>query len=403
MQKNPQTERENAFKQEKRDYRNKNQRGGKGGQKGPKAGTKELIEANKDLEDKLAGANIALRDKAAEARDLRDDKASAEKAALAAAKLEEDEENTRRLCRLTRGNVAHGHYSVRLTYVIVLILLAVGVGGVLWFWASLLLPLVQAVRFLCREWRRPVINRTVGPVTSVMCVLGLAGLFGAFPLHMLAVVIGCWVISLGVHIPVWVRSVPWSLIVSAWVEGRTIPKELWVFRALKTGDRVDLRDDSAAVVELRHKRDVRGHYLVYHVRYFSAILITASLAIRDLVCILVDMYIGIACKRTDVNLALHSVNVFSDWWLTLFYRHAEVEVSLALLRQVYAARNRPLNLDQKGVWVLFERAADNEGLTNVTSYEIFNVDLRKDTARLAMALHLATKERREEQGFVLYL
>jgi len=406
MMQNPQTERTDAFKQEKRDYRNKKNkgaRGGKDGSKGLKAGIKELLEANKDLVDKLAGANIALKDKAAEARDLADDKAAAEKQAAALAKSEEEEENTRRVCRLTRGNVAHGHVSVWFTYCVVLLLLAFGVGGFLWFWGSALLPIAAAVRWLLREWRRPVINRTLGPVTTVLVFLIGGSLIYIHPIKATLLVIGLWVTALGVFLPSWFRAIPWTLIVSAAKEGRTIPIELWVFRSHKTMDKVDLRDDTAAVVELRHKRDVRGTYQVFHVRWFSTQLISASLAIRDFVCMFVDSYLGVACKRTEVNLALHSVNVFSDSWLTLLYNCAEVEVSLALLRQVYAARNRPTGLDSKGVWVLFERAADTEGLTNVSSYEIFTSDLRKDTARLAMALHLANKEQRAKEGFLLYL
>jgi len=173
---------------------------------------------------------------------------------------------------------------------------------------------------------------------------------------------------------------------------RTCPTEIWTQSrlALKIVGPTDGRDDTASTVDLRHRYD---HVTTYDVAHPS-LLFRVAWNIMQFGCCALEWLVGHpVCMRVDDVL---DVKLFGS----LVYG-CSLDVSPSLARQIKIARNTPMAMTLPQVRDLVERAAANEGYSNINSFAPHDTqgELRLNTARYVLATHVLYREQLEQAGF----
>lgn len=172
---------------------------------------------------------------------------------------------------------------------------------------------------------------------------------------------------------------------------RSCPRRVWVRQHGVYGmisTTMDTRDDTVNSVPLRHAFDRQIKYIVY----------TPNLLLRSII----DYVLCIACAWDD-NMGYFrcEIELVSWHYLELFVGRIELMVSASLARQVLSPRNTPTGLSLDDIKTLVERAASNEGYSNVNSFESHSTssNLRLNTSLYVQAVHTMYREDLIAAGF----
>lgn len=167
---------------------------------------------------------------------------------------------------------------------------------------------------------------------------------------------------------------------------------MWTKRrlGLKIVGPTDCRDDTAATIELKHSYD---HVVTYDVVH-PTLIFRVAWNIAQFGCCLTEWLIGypVTVRLSDL--------VDSKMFGSLVYG-CSLDVSSSLARQVKIARNTPLSMTLPEVRALVERAAANEGFSNINSFAPHDTqgEIRFNTARYVMAQHVLYREELALAGF----
>jgi len=173
---------------------------------------------------------------------------------------------------------------------------------------------------------------------------------------------------------------------------RSCPLEVWRQRriGLKIVGPGDSRDDTAATVTLKHAYD---HIVTYDIVHPS-LLFRLAWETVEFGCLLLEWF----CDYP----VMYRIGDFIDNRLigSLTYG-CSLDVSASLARQVKLARNAPLSMTSVDMRLLIERAAANEGSSNISSFQPHDTqgEIRLNTARYVMATQVLYREQLELAGF----
>lgn len=382
-----------------------------GNTRNAKAG--QAVEAQlRDLQAQVDGARVALADKAAELADLAADKVKQEEIA----RVEERERSDllkaqgaqAAMAGAIRLGAARLGWKMALFYAwptIVVSLLALCVCAHL---RGLHAILLQPIRWVWSLWRArgnrvrflgllvlalllqlPVLSALLFQLTCRQLLL-----MSAFFTALMATVSS--IVFLAISMTGWTMQVVSTLRLLSSM--RTSPSMMWIKEDGLFGSIVqikDLRDDTASAVEMRHARDVLVKYSVIRpwwlLRVFFDFL-RCSLVMVCSVILYLPFWDTVLARLETVEV----VQFFKRWSVNV-----ELHVSSGLVRQVNVARNTPTSLELKDVAAMVERAAANEGYTNVSSFETHCTanNLRLNSARYVSALHQQYVEEMQDMGF----
>ncbi len=172
---------------------------------------------------------------------------------------------------------------------------------------------------------------------------------------------------------------------------RTCPSKIWIRQPGLFGRIAlpDVRDDSVNSVPLRHACDYLVKYRVISVPRLFRIIFDVT----DLMwCALAGANQG----TTFVTSLAQHLLVSNAWFDSI-----DLLVSASLARQVISPRNTPCSLSESEVAILVERAAANEGYSNVNSFESHGTlgNLRMNTKEYVLAVHSLYRQEMIEAGF----
>lgn len=173
---------------------------------------------------------------------------------------------------------------------------------------------------------------------------------------------------------------------------RSCPTEVWNLRrlSLKIVGPTDCRDDTAATVDLKHTYD---HVVTYDVVH-PTFVFRVAWSVMQFGCCLAEWFVGhpVIIRVDDL--------IDAGLFRSLTYG-CSLDVSSSLARQVKIARNTPLSMNLAEVRALVERAAANEGFSNINSFAPHDTqgEVRFNTARYVMAQHVLYREELERAGF----
>jgi hypothetical protein len=173
---------------------------------------------------------------------------------------------------------------------------------------------------------------------------------------------------------------------------RNCPKETWSSLDLELNivGPNDLRDDSVSSVNVRHLYDGHARYTVYH----PHALIRVVWDFVQFGCLFLTMVTGVEFQSSW--LLFRRLPIVRD-----LLRPIDLDVSVSLARQVKIARNTPTAMTLADVSALVERAAANEGYSNVSSFVPHDTvsELRLNTSKYVCALAAQYREELQEAGF----